>query len=566
MKPNLQQSEYLHLLRTNVEAWNKLRTDFPKWEPDLTGSDLSCQDLSGRNLAGISTLKARQLKGSDLTDAILPDIDFGLKTVEDASKHARTLFVTMLLGCVYCWLSILTLTDVELILDSAKSKLPIINVAIKTLPFYQFAPILMLGFYLHFQLYLQHLFGLLAQCPAKFSDGTPLDQKAFPWLLNTLVRVFFKHLPSGEMPYTSLRLLVGGVLAWLAVPITLFGMWFACIPRHDGLLYWLQAFLFMGSVTACCSFFTQTRTALSHLEHPPQWMTHLTVTSQLIIFLPLMGTWEVVMHPNRDFLINKEEKINKWFSASDKHLRFFDADLRNLVRAPEKWTGSVEQIKKYQGLDLRKINLNYANLEDVFLINAKLNNLQNANLDFTKLNGATLNRAKLQGASFIRAQLQSASFIEAQLQGASLSSAQLQGAFLNGAQLQGTSLNNSQLQGAHLSEAQLQGASLSGAQLHGAILIEAQLQGASLTDAQLQGAFLARHQVEGATLLGTNLEDALFVNLEQLVDACIYETTLLPLELWIENGQIEDLHRLNLLKDPHFQTFPEWWLKNNPPR
>ncbi len=58
--------------------------------------------------------------------------------------------------------------------------------------FYLFAPFLLVGLYTYFHLYLQRLWESLADLPAIFPDGTPLDKKADPWLLIGLVRA---HLP-----------------------------------------------------------------------------------------------------------------------------------------------------------------------------------------------------------------------------------------------------------------------------------------------------------------------------------------------------------------------------------
>jgi uncharacterized protein YjbI with pentapeptide repeats len=232
------------------------------------------------------------------------------------------------------------------------------------------------------------------------------------------------------------------------------------------------------------------------------------------------------------------------------------ADLRevNVAEPPDEWDG--KDWSKVKQVDLRGVNLTFADATSAFLANADLRDanlrgtilvkadlrgadlyddgaqkgaqLQGADLESTQLQGADLGGAQLEGARLLRAQLQGAhlsharlqgailsgplyntSFsslwvwpllFRAQLQGADLSGAQLQGAFLQEAQLQGADLSEARLQGAFLWGAWLQGADLSRAQLQGAFLNDAQLQGADLSDARLQGAFLWRAQLQGADL------------------------------------------------------------------
>jgi site-specific recombinase XerD len=48
--------------------------------------------------------------------------------------------------------------------------------------------------YFYFHLYLDNLWEELAGLPAYFPDGKRIDQRAYPWLLVTLVRKHFKRL------------------------------------------------------------------------------------------------------------------------------------------------------------------------------------------------------------------------------------------------------------------------------------------------------------------------------------------------------------------------------------
>jgi hypothetical protein len=178
------------------------------------------------------------LAGANLSNAKLPaDIAKfdGLAHVAETSKNAATIFFGLLGACLYSWLTIATTTDVALIVNSANSPLPIINTPIPIAGFYYTAPLIVLAVYLYFHLYLERLWIGLATLPAVFPDGKALDEKAYPWLLNGLVRVHFKLLRVDQRPLSRVENLVTTFLAWWTVPITLFFFWFRYIPRHDWL-------------------------------------------------------------------------------------------------------------------------------------------------------------------------------------------------------------------------------------------------------------------------------------------------------------------------------------------
>ena len=167
-----------------------------------------------------------------------------------------------------------------------------------------------------------------------------------------------------------------------------------------------------------------------------------------------------------------------------------------------------------QGADLRRANLQGADLRRANLQGADLKwaNLQDADLGDANLQGADLRRANLQGARLWRANLQGADLKDAELQGADLKDAELQGADLKDAELQGADLEDANLQGAYLENAKLQGADLKDAELQGADLEDANLQGAYLENAKLQGADLKDAELQGADLEDANLQGAYLEN------------------------------------------------------
>jgi hypothetical protein len=242
------------------------------WDCDLTGSSLQLSDLSNtimwgakvknaylkevnlkssklNNIEGLSTaqiqhsnftgatgLFGNEFSRNDLTGVKLPDEikDFkSLEIVKETSQNARKIFFAMLLGCVYSWLTIATTTDVRLLTNSASSPLPIIGTEIPIAGFYWAAPLVLMCIYFYFHLYLIKLWEALSGLPAIFPDGKRLDEIAYPWLLNGLVRRHFKLLKKDRPFIAHIQEWITIFLSWWVVPITMVAFWLRFIPRHD---------------------------------------------------------------------------------------------------------------------------------------------------------------------------------------------------------------------------------------------------------------------------------------------------------------------------------------------
>jgi len=205
-------------------------------------------ELQYANLEGATGLLGNEFAQADVTGTKLPDDikDFkALEIVEKTSVNARTIFFSLLLGCVYSWLTIATTTDVRLLTNTASSPLPIIGTEIPIAWFYVAAPLVLICLYFYLHLYLDNLWEGLASLPAIFPDGKRLDQRAYPWLLNTLVRKHFKRLEKRSF-IARMKEWITIFLAWWVVPITMIAFWLRYIPRHDwiGTIFHLLLILF----------------------------------------------------------------------------------------------------------------------------------------------------------------------------------------------------------------------------------------------------------------------------------------------------------------------------------
>jgi uncharacterized protein YjbI with pentapeptide repeats len=143
----------------------------------------------------------------------------------------------------------------------------------------------------------------------------------------------------------------------------------------------------------------------------------------------------------------------------------------------------------FEGIDLRKADLEGINFEDAVLTRAKL---QGANLQGANLQGANLQGANLQGADLRKTKMGESNLREANLQDAKMQEAEIQEA----------EMYKSVMEKANLRSAKMQKADLSESNLRGAIMV-----GADLRNANLEGSDVKRTDFQWADLRGANLQD-----------------------------------------------------------
>ena len=201
----------------------------------LDGSNFESANLANADLTAVAGFTAGQLAGADVTGTKLPGgmKDFeSLSVTDEAAKNSRSLFLIVLLACVYSWLTLSTTTDAEVIMNTGSSPLPIIRVPVPILGFFLAAPTFLLAAYVYFHLYLHGLWSRLAELPAVFPDGRPLDQRAYPWLLTSLVRPHFERLKDERVLFSREKVWLSILLAWWVVPVTIYLFWAQALAAH----------------------------------------------------------------------------------------------------------------------------------------------------------------------------------------------------------------------------------------------------------------------------------------------------------------------------------------------
>ncbi|MCX6827889.1 MAG: pentapeptide repeat-containing protein [candidate division Zixibacteria bacterium] len=496
--------------------------------------NLHTANLRDCNFEGATGLTGAEFARADITGARLPEgiRDFKMLTiVEETSRNAIKIFIATLLACVYSWLTIGSTTDVALLTNSSATPLPIIQTAIPIATFYLVAPVLLLALYFYLHFYLQHLWTALGTLPAIFEDGRPLDQRAYPWPLNGLVRRHFEKLRGTRPLMIRLEEYTVIALAWWLVPFTLFCFWLRYIPKH----FWRgtisHIFLIVVSIGAGVYFYHLHAQTLRGDKPKPvrirtAWRERRVYPVFLVaIILVLVSFNSIHVSSRNQFVLLRTLGFNVFADFREKDISTRPDNYWLLTR------GSRDS--SVTGARLAGADIRCADATRAFLFNADLrrSNLRGAILDFAQLQRAKLDSAILDSASLRNASLQGASLFRAKVQGADLAGANLDSAILERALLPGASFvdvflqfdeirelykklskGNYGLQIVHFMSdsrvATLRSANLLLANLDSATLIGTWLQGANLSRAKLRVANLRYANLDSATLIGTWLQGA----------------------------------------------------------
>ena len=419
---------------------------------DLTGANLefahleeaSLRDTDLTNTQGIN---AYQLRGADLSLAKLPpEIADSLKTqpvVDEATKTSRNVFVTMLAACLYCWLTILSTTDVGLLLGSSMVALPIVQTPIPIVAFFGAAPVLLLIVYLYLHFSLQNLWDALATLPAFFPDGRPLHERTFPWVLGPIVRLHFRRLVPFCTGLVRFQVRVTSLLVWWSVPLTLMAFFLRFLVRHDRLVTTLHVFIAGVSVWLSAMFWKLTKDTLRGTPQArPRWRTVLRLPEVLagVLAATLTALFAAgCFYLETSYVKSPYSEVNYvnvppwWRTAAPRILRFVgwnaSGDLSNtdLSRRPENWDG--KDLNAISGAQLQRRILRGVTFWGAFGPKA----------DFTDadLRDATFVSADLRGANFFGAHLEHAAFNLADLRSSTFATNATDGAVFDGANVEG---------------------------------------------------------------------------------------------------------------------------------
>lgn len=175
--------------------------------------------LEGANLSNTRGLLPHQLSGADLTNCKLPEnlSDFPLLDhIKNLSKSSGIVLVSTLVLGTFLLLAGFSTSDLDILTDSGRTKLPILNTELSTRPFIIVAPLLLLIAFTTLHIYLSRLWSMIATMPAVFPDGCPLTLKIYPWVVNELAISEFPRMYN----MLAVRFLLFTVL-FFSVPVSL---------------------------------------------------------------------------------------------------------------------------------------------------------------------------------------------------------------------------------------------------------------------------------------------------------------------------------------------------------
>jgi uncharacterized protein YjbI with pentapeptide repeats len=562
------------LSMTNLRNANLLEADLR--EANLLGTEFSGANLMGANLYGAQGLWAGRLGGTNLFDATLPEAVAALtgrKTIEQFTQAARWFYALLMVLCVgACGLIALT-TDVRLLLDESATVTARIPKILPLRGFYLGAPLLLTVLYLRLQFLFLRLWGSMGALPAVFPDGqTP--EKDGRWYLMGPIRPYLRWSREAHSALGMVESYVSMMLAYWAVPATLFFFWLRYLVLQDYRGTLMQVVLFTMAGAVACGMPRLVKRVLRpgdwSEESTPQFMhdvlkaTRLPVFAGLVLFLLSLG---VIKGLPGDSTLRPEVKRSdprRWAATAFQFVGYRPyADLtdESISTGREAENAVAAQSSDANGPRLNEINLRYArgyhaafayahlwraNLEGTSLAETDFRgaNLREANMRSAKMDRLLAEKANLvsvdaRSASFNGGDFRSSDWSYANLQGATLATTNLTGATMYSvdmgqanllrADLSHADLRDTKLQGAMLSLAKLEqtdfsaakmaGVNLTGAQAKGTIFLEADLSKADLRGATFAGAVLRQVKLDGAMLMGADFRGALGLESWQVCSA-----------------------------------------------
>jgi uncharacterized protein YjbI with pentapeptide repeats len=396
----------------------------------LSGARLRDADLRDADLQQSQILSTRQLAGTNVSGAKLPDnvkAFEALQSIRESSENSRKIFVSLSLLAAYSCLTIAATKDAALLTNTGTLQLPIIQTQIPIGWFYWVTPLMLLGTFLYFQFYLQNLWEELSQLPAYFPDGRPLHQRVYPWLVNSIARVHFPRLRSERGTLATMQYLVTVLLTWWVVPITQLVFWLRYLPRHEWMGTTIHVVLAVASFTVALLFFrlagatlrgkagdSGLRTLLS--GEGPMWYT-LTSAVLFALLLSSLSFGAIKAEPGH-VITDPRTWVPLLFRCL--HLRYAaQLEEEDVSGRPTNWSEKEPSFDSVKGAHLAGRDLRNAEARHAFLVGADLT-------------GATLAYADLRGADLRHSVLTAAN-----LKGANLTGAKLEGARLDGCNLLG---------------------------------------------------------------------------------------------------------------------------------
>jgi uncharacterized protein YjbI with pentapeptide repeats len=494
-------------------------------------------------------------------DAETPVNPYSLLDAVNASSDTAHMGWLLFLGLMtYLTIAVAGVSHKDLLLQTPVA-LPILQVSIQQVQFFQFAPVLLV--LLHMGVVSQLV--LVAKKTLEFDSAVQLlestERRTHPLRLE-LHNFFFVQAIAGSHRSRVMSMFLHG-MSWLTLVVLpvvlLLFIQIRYLPFHDAAITWVHRLALVADIIVLITigiFLLRGESSFglavgrTARERPISFVMTATVFLATTFFAFFVATipGETLDRMSRGIMGQPtaadtgttgagprvgaiEAKPNFMVGFTLPFLKtrtdgsLFGVFHRNLIATDLDFSGKSGETVSLRGRDLRYAKLDRSNLASADLTGA---DLDGASLIATDLNGAKLQCADLnelilsenraaavcasaRGANFTRASLK-----EAQMEGAELAYAVLTGGNFSSAHMErvdmtggvhaeGANFLIASLQGADMTGALLHGSDFSSAAMQGAMLSHAQLYGAALRDADLEGADLSQAKLHGADLTGAKM-------------------------------------------------------------
>ncbi|GBE33915.1 secreted effector protein pipB2 [bacterium BMS3Bbin06] len=441
--------------------------------------------------------------------------DWLIENIAEASRNARKIYLFYNSFLAYCTLTIINISDRQLVLNETVH-LPLINTNVQLINFFIIAPLIAIFIFIYLQIYLHRIKGLKVDLRSNYS---PIEKRRlYPWILNIAEDPESGCI--GELHVGIFKLSV-----WWLLPIFLIFMTFFVVKKHDPVLsYVLGAVSILGTSIVVLfweryeplsdGFKFKFKFKINHLKkfiHKKSGITILTFSVLLLeafLFLFIIpwakegGKYEFL----RPFIcvnLSYQKLVNETNAGGGLYWLV----LKNVHLEGANLTGTVLKRVDLQEAHLQNAIIVVADLEKTNLFHA---NLQGANLQGANLQEAILASANLQNADLRKANLRKSKLLKTIAKGADFRDADLQETVMILANLQNADLGKANLQHAKIGFTNFKGANLEGINLQNVDFTFNNLPGANLQKANMQGAKLTGVNLQGANLQNANLQNADF--------------------------------------------------------
>lgn len=429
------------------------------------------------------------------------DLEQEMEGIKEASQRLRTLEFSFLGVCLYIGLAAASTTDSDLLLGKQLT-LPLIQGSLSILWFFFLAPLLVLA--IHSYLLTNHLFlsrriKLLREHVLHGSEF-PLEKQAFRGAIEGkgVVHVLPAPLVGLLLPFSHvstrnrrfvLYLLFAGLNVFVPL-LVLLVLELEFIPFRSRIItVWQVAVIAFDVVLVLFTARSLGRDmAVWQGRRPLRLLLFSLAGFFLLASSVLLATLWVSVRGQGE---------TSWWVKKARNFACLDlADavlVSNAARPGEANRFGRKDDALLQvaiGADLRRRNLECANLRRVVLVKA---DLRHAKLRYADLERADLRRAELGSADFFRANLRHADLGGAtgdqvtSFWGADMHESRLSGGIFRGTDFREADLNNAELEAADFYEAKFPGARLENSRLNGSSLEKADLSGVLANDVRARG-------------------------------------------------------------------------------